>query len=267
MSGTAVSAGDLADDLAVESVRLLDIVTPLDDHGWASPTPADGWSIQDQVNHLAYFDDAAAFALTDPVAFRRSALELVQRSPNFPDVLVQDSRGLAARDTLIWFRRSRQALLAAFRSCDTSGRVPWYGPDMSVKSSITARLMETWAHGQDIRDARGVAEDSPVNTLRHVADLGVRTRAFSYALRRLPPPERAVRVELTAPDGSTWTWGPEGAGDLVRGAARDFCLVVTQRRHLSDTNLATSGSEAARWMEIAQAFAGEPGPGRLSSRE
>lgn len=76
-----------------------------------------------------------------------------------------------------------------------------------------------------------------------------------------------MRVELAAPDGATWTWGPEGAADTVRGPALDFSLVVTRRRHLLDTDLQVTGEVAAEWMSLAQAFAGPPGPGRKPSSE
>src|SRR5437870_1014544 len=68
---------------------------------------------------------------------------------------------------------------------------------------------------------------------------------------------RAITGELAAPDGTTWSWGTS-ATDAVRGPARDFCLVVTRRRHPDDTTLAITGARAAQWMEIAQAFAGLP---------
>src|SRR5947209_1349879 len=73
--------------------------------------------------------------------------------------------------------------------------------------------------------------------LRHVAYLGVRTRGFSYAVRDRSAPTTDVRVELAAPDGEPWAWGNPGAPDRVEGPALDFCLVVTQRRHLADTAL------------------------------
>jgi uncharacterized protein (TIGR03084 family) len=144
---------------------------------------------------------------------------------------------------------------------DPSTRLPWYGPPMSAASSVTARLMETWAHGQDIADALGVTRQ-PTTRLRHVAHLGVATREFSFRLRGLPVPAAPVRVELTAPDGAIWAWGPADAPERVAGSAVDFCLLVTQRRHQADTGLLTSGRAAAEWLAIAQAFAGPPGPGR-----
>jgi uncharacterized protein (TIGR03084 family) len=121
--------------------------------------------------------------------------------------------------------------------------------------------METWAHTQDIADALGVIRE-PTGRLRHIAHLGVSTRGFSYAIRGKTPPPVPVRVELTAPDGAVWTWGPAEAIDRVTGPALDFCLLVTQRRHRDDLALAIEGPAATGWMAIAQAFAGPPGPGR-----
>jgi uncharacterized protein (TIGR03084 family) len=142
-----------------------------------------------------------------------------------------------------------------------TARLPWYGPDMAAASSVTAQLMETWAHGQDVADALGAVLE-PTDRLRHIAHLGVRTAGFSFALRGLPAPTDPVRVELVAPNGAVWAWGPAGAGDRVSGPALDFCLLVTQRRHRGDVTLDVVGATAERWMSVAQAFAGEPGPGR-----
>jgi uncharacterized protein (TIGR03084 family) len=125
--------------------------------------------------------------------------------------------------------------------------------------------METWAHGQDVVDALG--QDRPATArLRSVAEIGVRARPFSYAVRGLAMPERPVRVELTGPGGEVWAWGPEDADDVVRGTALDFCLLVTQRRHRDDLDLAVTGSAAGEWLGIAQAFAGPPGTGRQPLR-
>jgi uncharacterized protein (TIGR03084 family) len=156
---------------------------------------------------------------------------------------------------------ARAGFIDAVRTLDPGTRVPWYGPDMTLASSVTARLMETWAHGQDVADALGVSR-VPTNRLRHVAFLGARAFANSYRARGLPVPETAVRIELVGPDGDRWDYGPDDAADVVRGPALDFCLVVTQRRHPADTDLESGGPVAVEWLSIAQAFAGPPGQGR-----
>jgi uncharacterized protein (TIGR03084 family) len=136
---------------------------------------------------------------------------------------------------------------------------------MSAASSLTARLMETWAHTQDIADALGVTRE-PTGRLSHVAHIGIGARAYSYAVRGQPVPDTPVRVELTAPDGTLWTWGPDDATDRITGTALDFCLLVTQRRHRDDLALVVAGPAAGQWVAIAQAFAGPPGPGRPPTR-
>jgi len=125
----------------------------------------------------------------------------------------------------------------------------------------TARLMETWAHGLDVADALGVRQPATAR-LQSIAHIGVRTRDFAFAINGLAPPADPFRVELAAPDGSAWTWGPEDASQRVTGSAEDFCLLVTQRRPPAALDVSAEGDDAARWLTIAQAFAGPPGPGR-----
>ena len=158
------------------------------------------------------------------------------------------------------WRANRRLLADAAATLADDSRVIWYGPSMGAKSFLTARLMEVWAHGQDIVDALGL--DRPASDrLRHVAQLGVITRNWSYVNRRMDVPEDEVRVELAAPSGAGWAWGPEGAPNAVRGSAEDFCLVVTQRRHADDTDLDIGGEAAHDWLLRAQAFAGPPTDG------
>jgi uncharacterized protein (TIGR03084 family) len=159
------------------------------------------------------------------------------------------------------WRRDRTTLIEVARGVDPATRVPWYGPAMGARSFITARLMETWAHGQDVFDALGTTRE-PTDRLRHVAHIGVRARPFSYAIRRMTMPDADIHVALTTPSGETATWGSPASTDSVRGPMLDFCLAVTQRRHRADTALEIAGPAAEEWMSIAQAFAGDPGPGR-----
>ena len=98
--------------------------------------------------------------------------------------------------------------------------------------------------------------------LRSIAHIGVRTRDFAFAINGLTPPPDPFHVELRAPDGSTWSWGSEDAAQRVTGSAEDFCMLVTQRRPRASLDVHAVGGDADRWLGIAQAFAGPPGPGR-----
>jgi uncharacterized protein (TIGR03084 family) len=251
----------LIEDLAAETAALRAIVDPLADADWLRPTPAPGWTIADQVSHLAYFDQMAVTSATDPDAFAAEVAQLAASGVVDPDAIAAKYRDLTPAQLRSWFARTRDEVLSVFGGLDATARVPWFGPPMSVASAVTARLMETWAHGQDIADTVG-ADREPTPRLRHVAHIGVGARAFSYVAHGLPVPADPVRVELAAPSGELWTWGPADASDRVSGAALDFCLLVTQRRHRADTAVTAQGPIAEQWLTIAQAFAGPPGPGR-----
>jgi uncharacterized protein (TIGR03084 family) len=250
----------LVDDLAEEHRALDERVAHLDAVGWTLPTPAEGWTIADSTSHLAFFDRTATLALTDPEGFSRHLGEMAADAGAEPDVAL--ARRGDHEALLDAWRTGRAALLDAARAADPTVRVPWYGPAMGFASFVSARLMETWAHGQDVADALGLP---PVTSdrLRHIVHLGVGARAYSFRVRGLQDPGDPVRVEAHPPDGGpTWSWGPADAPDVVRGPALDLALVLTQRRHLRDTKVTVEGPTAEAWMTIAQAFAGPPGPGR-----
>ena len=249
----------LTADLAAESAVTRALVAGLDEPGWRTPTPAAGWDIADQISHLAYFDEVTVRSAVHPREFEAELAAARERVD--PDAIAARFRDRTGAQLLGWFDTARADLLNTFKNLDPRARLPWFGPAMSAASSLTARIMETWAHTQDIADALGVTRE-PTDRLRHVAHIGVGARAFSYAVRGMTPRESPVRVELTGPDNTVWTWGPEDATDRVTGPALDFCLLVTQRRHRDDLALAIEGPAAAEWMAIAQAFAGAPGPGR-----
>jgi uncharacterized protein (TIGR03084 family) len=255
-----VDLKSLIDDLAAEQAALESVVAVLPGEAWDRPTHAPGWTVRDQISHLAYFDDAAARAIQQPDAF---AAEVATPSDNGDLEAVYLARGRAMKpaDVLDWWRRSSAALIAAAREVDTGARLPWYGPSMSAASFLSARLMETWSHGLDVVDVVDV-ERPDTERLQHIVHIGVRARPFSYQIRGTPMPADPVLVEVTSPSGQRWTYGDAGAQNMIRGSATDFCRVVTQRRHIADTRLQLEGPAAKEWMAIAQAFAGPPGAGR-----
>jgi len=252
---------ELTGDLTAETTALTALVRGLDEDGWHTPTPAAGWTVADQVSHLAYFDDAAVQSATDPAGFTAEVERALAAGQLDADEIAQRYRSLTGAELLAWFDSSRSRLIELFAGLDPARRLPWFGPAMSAASSVTARIMETWAHGQDIADALGQVRE-PTGRLRHIAHIGVRALPYSFAANGLEIPAKPVRVELTGPGGELWTWGPQDAADTVTGPALDFCLLVTQRRHRDDTAVLARGDVAEHWLTIAQAFAGPPGPGR-----
>jgi uncharacterized protein (TIGR03084 family) len=250
-------------DLAVESERLDALVADLLEEGWRTPTPAEGWDVATQVAHLAWTDEAALAAATDKEAWDTLVLEALADPEGYVDKSALTGGAVPPAELLARWRSGRATLAATLRGLPEGTKLPWYGPPMSPTSMATARFMETWAHSLDVHAALG-AEPEVSDRIRHVAHLGVRTYRFSFAARGLDAPTSEVRVELTAPSGDLWSWGPEDADQSVRGSAYDFCLLVTQRIHRDDTDLVAQGRDAAMWLTVAQAFAGPPGTGRVS---
>ncbi len=260
---------DLLDDLAAEGDRLWATVSGLDDTdsgGWATPTPAPGWTVATQVAHLLWTDEVAVLAAgartpEGKQAWDAVVLQAIEDPTGFVDAQAIEVARLVPAALLARWGAARTALREALRDYPDGEKLPWFGPPMSPASMATARFMETWAHALDVYDALGV-EPERTDRVRHVAHLGVRTRDFAFSVQGLEAPAEEFRIELTAPSGDLWTWGPEDAAQTVRGSAWDFCLLVTQRVHRDDTDLVATGADAERWLGIAQAFAGPAGEGR-----
>ncbi len=248
----------LVNDVAAEAAELDGLVATIDDHAWTTGTLAEGWDVRDQIAHLALSEELGALAATDEVAFGTRLEELLARIATHPDgtgaALVGRGRELTGPQVLAWWRDGRDRTVSALHEHDPRDRLPWFAGPMSAMSFATARIMETWAHGQDIADALG-AERRATARLRHIADLGVRARRYAYTARGREAPDAEIRVELGGPDGEQWAWG-RSQTDFVCGTALDFCLVATQRRNPADTALDVTGPLAREWIDIAQAFAG-----------
>lgn len=253
-------------DLEAESKEVDALVADLRPARWSLPTLAAGWTIAHQIAHLAWTDAKALVAARTPEAFDEEIASALALGETYVDQGAADGATLPPSRLLRLWREQRDELAEELCAVAPGTRLPWYGPPMSAASMASARLMETWAHGQDIADALGVPR-VPTARLWHVARLGVRTRDFAFRVRGLAPPSEEFRVELSAPDGDSWTFGPEDAPERVTGSAHHFCLLVTQRRHRDDTDLRADSEQAARWLEVAQAFAGPPGPGRPAQTE
>jgi uncharacterized protein (TIGR03084 family) len=253
--------GDLRHDLLDEQESLDDVVSGLDVDQWRRSTQSPGWNVFDQIAHLAYFDDRAAIAISDPERFQKDLDEMLARmaEESLDDVTLGSLRALSSKELLARWRENRQHLTSAASDLSDTSRVAWYGPSMGAMSFLTARLMETWAHGVDVVDALGLVR-APTDRLRHVAQLGYITRQWSYIVRGETQPTGAVRLDLEGPRGDPWRWGPDDAEDAIVGSAEEFCLVVTQRRHPSDTSL-RAGDLGTHWLQRAQAFAGSASEG------
>jgi uncharacterized protein (TIGR03084 family) len=251
----------IVDDLRAESDELDALVAPLAEDRWSTPTPAAGWTIAHQIGHLLWTDRGALVSVTDADGFADIVKTALEDPIGFVNTAADELAEVPPAELLADWRATRAQLHDALLTVEDGRKLPWFGPPMSGPSMATARLMETWAHGLDVADALGVTRPATAR-LRSIAHIGVRTRDFAFIINELTPPAEPFRVELRAPDGSLWAWGPEAAVQRVTGSAEDFCFLVTQRRPLRELDITASGDDAVRWLPIAQAFAGPPGSGR-----
>ena len=248
-------------DLRAESDDLDVLVAELPAETWAAKTPAPGWTIAHQIAHLLWTDRVALTAVTDEAGFAAVLQEAAKNPIGFVDAGADELATTPPDQLLTDWRETRAKLHDELLAVADDRKLPWFGPPMSAASMATARLMETWAHGLDVADALGVKRPATAR-LHSIAHIGVRTRDFAFSINGLTVPADPFRVELRAPDGSTWSWGPDDAAQRVNGTAEDFCMLVTQRRPRADLNVHPVGTDAEKWLGIAQAFAGPPGPGR-----
>ena len=253
----------LAADLLAEYRAMADFCATLSREDWRRATAFYGWTPWDEIAHLLYFDETALVSATEPERFAREAAALSERMAAGEEISAVARARYGALDgaaLLAKWRDAHEALVARLAALDPKARLAWYGPPMSARSFATARLMETWAHGQDIWDAMQRRRPGSAR-LKHIAHLGVGTFGWTFVNRKLPVPDASPFVDLEAPDGSHWTWGDPASEHRVSGSAEDFCLVVTQRRHVQDTALEYTAGPVASWLAIAQCFAGPPADG------
>jgi len=243
-----------------ESRALHALLKDLEPADYERQTQFKSWTVHDVLGHLHLFNVAAEMSLNDEPAFMVLLEEIM------PTIGVKD--GMRSYTNTWLGPLQGPALLDAwwqfvvkmsdsFASADPKRRLKWFGPDMSVRSSITARLMETWAHGQELYDLLG-RERVNFDRIKNIAHLGVSTYGWAFRNRGLPIPDPAPHVRLMAPSGAIWEWNTPDPQNAVEGDAAEFCQVVTQVRNIADTSLKLSGDTAKRWMEIAQCFAGPP---------
>ena len=245
------------EDFGAESEALYRLLGPLEESDYERQTLFKGWTLNHILGHLHHWNWAADLSLRDPEAFQAWMADAMPRmsTQGMRSIEQEWLDGLQGRRLLQAWRDYYGEMSERFGAADPKQRVKWAGPDMSVRSSITARLMETWSHAQAVYDLLGV-ERLDTDRIRNIAQLGINTFGWTFHNRGEAPPGDVPAVRLTAPSGASWEWNVENTLDLVEGSATEFCQVVAQTRNIADTDLLVSGPVATRWMAVAQCFAG-----------
>jgi enediyne biosynthesis protein E11 len=248
-------------DLTAEGEVVDSLVAELSEAGWATPTPAPGWTVKHQLAHLAFIFRLAGTAAAEPETFKVLTSKvgdnfdaavngaLAGYLPDPPEVLLHR------------WRAERDDAIKALDAVPADSLVPWLVRPLPPVVLAAAGFMELFAHGQDIADALGVRIER-TDRIRHLAWFTTLVWDFGYLARGLTPPDVQFRYELTAPSGELWTFGPADAEERITGPAEDFCLLATRRRHRADLAVTATGAYADHWLNIAQAYRGSPGDGR-----
>jgi uncharacterized protein (TIGR03084 family) len=254
-------------DFREESEALYQLIEPIKTDDFYKESLFKKWTINDFLSHLHIWNWVADQSLNDETAFDDFIKALMTELGAGATLRAFETKwlkGLEGKELLQEWRTFYLGMSERFEAADPKKRVKWAGPDMSVRSSITARLMETWAHGQGIYDMLGVERQNE-DRIRNIAMLGINTFGWTYMVRQLDIPEIKPYVKLTAPSGDIWEWNEKSATDSIEGDATEFCQVVTQVRNIADTSLKMTGDVAKQWMSFAQCFAGgaeePPAPG------
>ncbi|MBV8950257.1 MAG: maleylpyruvate isomerase family mycothiol-dependent enzyme [Actinobacteria bacterium] len=243
----------LLDDLQAEQEQLASDVDGIGRDDWLRPTPARGWDVRDSIAHLADTDEVACDTCTDGPRALNVVRHRYASSEDFTLAGVLRGRRRPGRDVLEWWRESSAREREVLDTIEPATRIPW-GLGMSASAFATARLMETWAHGLDVRTALGrPARDT--NRLRHVAWISLRALPYAFTVAGRPVPEAPIRAEVTLPDGSAWTFGPPDAPARITGPAAQLCRLFVQRiRRADSTELRAEGDAADAALDVARAF-------------
>ncbi|MDU8929233.1 TIGR03084 family metal-binding protein [Alisedimentitalea sp. MJ-SS2] len=251
-------------DFLEESEALYAVLCDLNDEALTQETQFKGWTIEDVIRHLHFWNRAVDFAAQGEEAFsglRNRVMGAINKGQSLRVVerKVIPESGRVLRATWIGFAR---AVAKRWEGQNPKARLPWVGPEMSARSAMTARQMETWAHGFEVFDLLGKTRQEH-DRIRNIVVLGVNTFGWSHKVQGLSVPEDMPAIRLEAPSGEIWEYG--GSAGKIEGKAADFAAVVTQTRALADTGLKVEGDVARLWMENAQCFAGPketpPAPG------
>jgi len=252
---------EILSDLVAEEQALDQFLQRINERQWKLPTSAPGWSIKDTVSHLAYTERFAAQVLEGGAAvIKKSGIADIDA---WTALGVKEGREMRYQQVIEWWRNSRADVVDALSRMEGTERVPWIDGDMSARAFATLRLMETWAHGLDIKDAmEGLLtydeeeEDPTADTsrIRHIAWLAHRMLPYAFSEAGEDYPETGIRVELMGPRYARWVYGPEDAADVIKGIASEWCRIAVQRMDPGLSTLKTEGEKAETAIKIVRTY-------------
>ncbi len=249
-----------AHDFLKESKLLYELLEKRDESDFELITQFKNWSINDIIGHLYLFNVAAIRTLDGAKSFDdffTPFLQLLQKGQSMVQAQVPWLNGLASYRLLNKWWISCLELKNLYSVVDPKLRVKWAGPEMSARSSITARQMETWSHGHEVFDRLGEKRKEG-DHIKNIVHLGVSTFEWTFINRKIQLPESKPFVFLKLPSSAEISYNEPNENNFIRGSALEFCQVVSQVRNIDDTSINVFGNAATTWMKYAQCFAGQP---------
>ena len=260
-------------DFRDECDAVYDVLSSLSNNDFNKETLFKKWTFNDIIGHLHVWNYAANISLTNETEFDKYSIAALKIFGNggsmkeFEKTILKEVNGI---ELLTLWKNYYSEVSSNFSTADPKKRVKWMGPDMSARSSITARLMETWSHSQALYDALGIVRENK-DRIKNIVILGNNTFKWCYTVHGKKVPDETPYLKLAAPSGEVWEFNNQENENKIEGLAEEFCQVVAQVRNIKDVNLSVSGEVANQWMSIAQCFAGppeqppEPGLRKISS--
>ena len=245
-------------DFRDECNAVYSILENLKEQDYEMPTQFKGWTFNNVIGHLHVWNYAADISLKDGDEwknFANSAMQALGSGSSMNEFEQTITKGIKGPELLSMWKEYYTDMTERFAVADPKKRVKWMGPDMSVRSSISARHMETWAHAQELYDSLGLDRINE-DRIKNIVIIGNNTFKWCFTVHKKTLPSTKPYLKLISPSGSIWEYNEPSEEHKIEGLAEEFCQVVTQVRNIKDVNLKLTGSIADEWMSVAQCFAG-----------
>ena len=245
-------------DFRDECNAVYSILENLKEQDYEMPTQFKGWTFNNVIGHLHVWNYAADISLKDGDEwknFANSALQALGNGSSMNEFEQTITKGIQGPELLSMWKEYYTDMTERFAVADPKKRVKWMGPDMSVRSSISARHMETWAHAQELYDSLGLDRINE-DRIKNIVIIGNNTFKWCFTVHKKTLPSIRPYLKLTSPSGEIWEYNEISEEHKIEGLAEEFCQVVTQVRNIKDVNLKLTGDIAKEWMSVAQCFAG-----------
>ena len=245
-------------DFRDECNAVYSILENLKEQDYEMPTQFKGWTFNNVIGHLHVWNYAADISLKDGDEwknFANSAMQALGSGSSMNEFEQTITKGIKGPELLSMWKEYYNDMTERFAVADPKKRVKWMGPDMSVRSSISARHMETWAHAQELYDSLGLDRINE-DRIKNIVIIGNNTFKWCFTVHKKTLPSIKPYLKLISPSGAIWEYNEPSKEHKIEGLAEEFCQVVTQVRNIKDVNLKLTGSIADEWMSVAQCFAG-----------